>query len=171
MKSCKNKVMFTGKSINGKKQDSPTPLKTHMAIKKLFTENHFNTLITTNIDALHALSGIDKSQLFEINGNENKEVCTVCQKEYLRDMNAIRLASTFQQMAMSRICEDIKCCKKLVPTKVLENEHALENLQKPMSEIFPENVLETIAKSDLQLSLDFPIKIDSEISKNLVVVT
>lgn len=65
----------------------------------------------------------------------------------------------------------MKCGCKLVPAKVLENEHALENLQKPMSEILPANVLETISKSDLQLSLDFPIKIDPEMCKNLVIVT
>ena len=70
--------MFTGKSINGKNLNSPTPLKTHMAIKKLFMENHFSSLVTTNTDALHALSGIDKSQLYELNGNENQDKCTEC---------------------------------------------------------------------------------------------
>ena len=50
---------------------------------------------------------------------------------------------------MSRLCEDTKCCKKLVPTKVLENADALENSQKPMSDILPEHIRETISKSDM----------------------
>lgn len=49
-----------------------------MALKKLFTENHLHYLITTNTDGLHAQSGIEQTQIYEINGNQNIEKCTGC---------------------------------------------------------------------------------------------
>ena len=67
-----------------------------MALKKLFTENRLQYLVTTNTDGLHAQSGIERSQIYEINGNQNIEKCFGCSREYLRDMKATELASIFK---------------------------------------------------------------------------
>lgn len=78
-----------------------------MALKKLFTENHLHYLITTNTDGLHAQSGIEQTQIYEINGNQNIEKCTGCQREYIRDIKAEELANIFKVKNLgTRLCEN-----------------------------------------------------------------
>ena len=122
--------MFTGESINGKKVDPSAPQKTHMAVKKLFTENNLHYLITTNTDGLHALSGIERSLIHDVNGNRCIEKCFACQREYLRDLRAEELAKVFKERGLSRQCENKLCMGQLLPTKVLLGDDVLEKSDK-----------------------------------------
>ena len=172
MQASSNTIVFTGETINGKKVDPANPLKTHMALKKLFTENHLQYLITTNTDGLHAQSGIEQSQIYEINGNKNIEKCFGCEREYLRDIKAEELANIFKVKNLgTRLCENKLCLGTLMPTKLQLGDDAHEKSGKQMQEFMPKEICETISKSQLQISLDFPLKLDSDLCKNQVIIT
>jgi len=67
----------------------PTP--THMALKALSDDpsrSHF--VISTNVDGLHYRSGLPLDRLAELHGNIYKEVCSICQKVYMRDYSTVK---------------------------------------------------------------------------------
>jgi len=61
------------------------PTFTHMALKSLGTPEREHFVISTNVDGLHYRSGLPLEQLSELHGNIYKEICSVCQKVYMRD--------------------------------------------------------------------------------------
>ena len=63
------------------------PTKGHMALKKLMDQGILKSIISQNVDGLHRKSGIPSSQIFEVHGNNNLEVCETCKKDYMRDFN------------------------------------------------------------------------------------
>eukprot|EP01102_Stenamoeba_stenopodia_P010968 TRINITY_DN3350_c0_g2_i1.p1 TRINITY_DN3350_c0_g2~~TRINITY_DN3350_c0_g2_i1.p1 ORF type:complete len:538 (-),score=151.11 TRINITY_DN3350_c0_g2_i1:927-2540(-) len=65
------------------------PTFTHYAIAELIRRNLVHFLTSTNLDGLHRRSGVPGSKISELHGNCYKEVCSVCQKEYLRSFNTL----------------------------------------------------------------------------------
>ncbi|KAI8963291.1 DHS-like NAD/FAD-binding domain-containing protein [Daldinia sp. FL1419] len=68
-------------------QALPTP--THMALVELQNQGLLKYLISQNCDALHRKSGILPDKISELHGNNNREYCKDCGKEYLRDFRAV----------------------------------------------------------------------------------
>jgi len=64
----------------------PTP--THMSLVELQSRGILKYLISQNCDGLHRKSGIRPELISELHGNANKEVCSKCGREYLRDFDA-----------------------------------------------------------------------------------
>ena len=61
------------------------PTKCHMALFELMNRDILKHVISQNIDGLHRKSGIPKSQITEVHGNTNLEICQKCGKDYMRD--------------------------------------------------------------------------------------
>lgn len=78
------------------KWDDPPPKKTatvetahptlaHIVIAKMYQDGLVDTVITQNVDNLHARSGIPRERLAELHGNVMVEWCKRCKREYERD--------------------------------------------------------------------------------------
>lgn len=68
-------------------QAVPTP--THMALVELQNRGILKYLISQNCDGLHRKSGILPDRISELHGNNNREYCRDCGKEYIRDFRAV----------------------------------------------------------------------------------
>ncbi|KAK7414580.1 hypothetical protein QQX98_006608 [Neonectria punicea] len=68
-------------------QAIPTPA--HMALLELQNRGLLKYLISQNCDGLHRRSGILPDNISELHGNNNRECCKGCGKEYLRDFRAV----------------------------------------------------------------------------------
>ncbi|KAI1410896.1 DHS-like NAD/FAD-binding domain-containing protein [Hypoxylon sp. FL1857] len=68
-------------------QAMPTP--THMALVELQNRGILKYLISQNCDGLHRKSGILPDRISELHGNNNREYCKDCGKEYIRDFRAV----------------------------------------------------------------------------------
>ncbi len=81
----KGKLFKTGsKKVNAIKA---LPTKSHMALVGLMQNGaqYLKYVISQNTDGLHRRSGIDIDKLSELHGNSTLEVCTRCNKAYMRD--------------------------------------------------------------------------------------
>ncbi|KAL6400229.1 Sir2 family protein [Ilyonectria robusta] len=76
----------TGKAVNTL-QAIPTP--THMALLELQNRGILTYLVSQNCDGLHRRSGILPGNISELHGNNNREYCKDCGKEYIRDFRAV----------------------------------------------------------------------------------
>ena len=87
------------------------PVKSHMAILRLVKKEIISHVITSNIDALHAMSGIPADKLTELNGNTKSEFCEVCKIVYLRDFNVRNFAADLEILNTGRHCDkgNTKC--------------------------------------------------------------
>ncbi|KAI0850573.1 DHS-like NAD/FAD-binding domain-containing protein [Daldinia vernicosa] len=65
------------------------PTATHMALVELQNRGILKYLISQNCDALHRKSGILPDKISELHGNNNREYCEDCGKEYIRDFRAV----------------------------------------------------------------------------------
>ncbi|KAI0376286.1 DHS-like NAD/FAD-binding domain-containing protein [Hypomontagnella monticulosa] len=65
------------------------PTLTHMALVALQDRGLLKYLISQNCDGLHRRSGILPDRLSELHGNNNREYCKECGKEYIRDFRAV----------------------------------------------------------------------------------
>ncbi|KAI2617602.1 DHS-like NAD/FAD-binding domain-containing protein [Hypomontagnella submonticulosa] len=65
------------------------PTLTHMALVALQDRGFLKYLISQNCDGLHRRSGILPDRLSELHGNNNREYCKECGKEYIRDFRAV----------------------------------------------------------------------------------
>jgi NAD-dependent SIR2 family protein deacetylase len=65
------------------------PTQTHMSLVALEQAGRLKRLVSQNCDGLHRRSGFPKTQLSELHGNSNLEVCQRCGTEYLRDFRAV----------------------------------------------------------------------------------
>ena len=61
------------------------PTDTHMSLVSLMEQGLLKLLISQNFDGLHRKSGIPPENIAELHGNTNLEICTKCQREFLRD--------------------------------------------------------------------------------------
>ncbi|KAL2196923.1 DHS-like NAD/FAD-binding domain-containing protein [Corynascus similis CBS 632.67] len=80
----------------GRQRAAPTtstlqaiPTATHMALVELQNRNILKYVVSQNCDGLHRRSGILPDKISELHGNNNREVCKDCGKEYLRDFRAV----------------------------------------------------------------------------------
>ncbi|KAI5865144.1 NAD-dependent deacetylase sirtuin-7 [Durotheca rogersii] len=65
------------------------PTLTHMALVELQNRGMLKYLISQNCDGLHRRSGILPDKISELHGNNNREQCRDCGKEYIRDFRAV----------------------------------------------------------------------------------
>ncbi|KAK4125858.1 DHS-like NAD/FAD-binding domain-containing protein [Parathielavia appendiculata] len=65
------------------------PTTTHMAIVELQNQGLMKYLVSQNCDGLHRRSGVLPDKISELHGNNNREVCKNCGKEYIRDFRAV----------------------------------------------------------------------------------
>ncbi|KAI1799712.1 DHS-like NAD/FAD-binding domain-containing protein [Daldinia bambusicola] len=65
------------------------PTATHMALVELQDRGILKYLVSQNCDALHRKSGILPDKISELHGNNNREYCKDCGKEYIRDFRAV----------------------------------------------------------------------------------
>ncbi|KAK3896952.1 DHS-like NAD/FAD-binding domain-containing protein [Staphylotrichum tortipilum] len=68
-------------------QAIPTP--THMALVELQNRGMLKYLVSQNCDGLHRRSGILPDKISELHGNNTREICKDCGKEYIRDFRAV----------------------------------------------------------------------------------
>ncbi|KAH6886319.1 DHS-like NAD/FAD-binding domain-containing protein [Thelonectria olida] len=68
-------------------QAIPTP--THMALLQLQNSGILKYTISQNCDGLHRRSGILPDNISELHGNNNREYCKDCGKEFIRDFRAV----------------------------------------------------------------------------------
>lgn len=85
-----------------------------MALVKLSEEGVLKYLISQNVDGIHRKSGIPPSNLSELHGNTNLEVCEKCGKEYLRDFDCQNGASV--EHRTGRKCSVEGCDGTLIDT-------------------------------------------------------
>ncbi|MCO5577464.1 hypothetical protein L7F22_031296 [Adiantum nelumboides] len=100
---------------------------THMALVELHRRGILKFVISQNIDGLHLKSGIPRSCLAELHGSSFREVCSSCEKEYVRDFEV----ETIGLKETGRRCSVAGCGGKLKDT-VLDWEDAL-----PPEELVP----------------------------------
>ncbi|OTA91089.1 hypothetical protein M434DRAFT_397462 [Hypoxylon sp. CO27-5] len=107
IRQSKHLIVFTGEGIStsagipdfrgpqgrqptggvGTLQAVPTP--THMALVELQNRGILKYLASQSCDGLHRKSGILPDQISELHGNNNREYCKDCGKEYMRDFRAV----------------------------------------------------------------------------------
>ena len=109
MKEAKHLVILTGSGITATNTDKGIvndtlailktteiektfPTITHMAIKSLIDSGICNMLVSSNVDGLHRRTGVKEEQMSELYGNEFREYCKKCEKEFLRTFNCSALA-------------------------------------------------------------------------------
>jgi len=85
-----------------------------MALVKLMEDDVLKYLISQNVDGIHRKSGIPPSQLSELHGNTNLEVCDKCGKEYMRDFDCQNGASVDHHTG--RKCSVEGCDGSLIDT-------------------------------------------------------
>jgi NAD-dependent SIR2 family protein deacetylase len=75
-----------GKKVTGKATSTLTAIPTvaHMSLVELQNRSILSYLVSQNCDGLHRRSGIAPDRISELHGNNNKEYCVKCGKEYLR---------------------------------------------------------------------------------------
>ena len=64
-----------------------------MSLVALQKAGMLKALVSQNTDGLHRKSGFPPEKLAELHGNSNKETCTKCKKEYIRDFKGIKQLS------------------------------------------------------------------------------
>ncbi|KAI0110177.1 DHS-like NAD/FAD-binding domain-containing protein [Daldinia grandis] len=84
------------------------PTATHMALVELQDRGILKYLISQNCDALHRKSGILPDKISELHGNNNREYCKDCGKEYIRDFRAV--ASYEKTVHDHRTGRKCACC-------------------------------------------------------------
>lgn len=70
------------------------PGKAHLAVAKLVARGHVATVITQNIDGLHARAGIARDRIIEIHGNGTYAKCLSCGERHELDWAKARLDAT-----------------------------------------------------------------------------
>ena len=91
------------------------PTETHMAFVALQDRGYLKHIVSQNVDGLHRKSGMLPENLTELHGNTNVELCTKCDKEYLRDFRVRNAQHVFDHKT-GRKCEDPACKGDLIDT-------------------------------------------------------
>ncbi|KAK3307738.1 DHS-like NAD/FAD-binding domain-containing protein [Chaetomium strumarium] len=79
------------------------PTATHMALVELQNPGLLKYLVSQNCDGLHRRSGILPDKISELHGNNNREICKDCGKEYIRDFHA-ELALAYDHAKKADLC-------------------------------------------------------------------
>ncbi|KAI0160965.1 DHS-like NAD/FAD-binding domain-containing protein [Hypoxylon sp. FL1284] len=81
------------------------PTAAHMALVELQDRGVLKYLVSQNCDGLHRRSGILPDMISELHGNNNRESCKGCGKEYIRDFRAVAsYAKTVRDHRTGRRC-------------------------------------------------------------------
>eukprot|EP01084_Bolivina_argentea_P091412 164568_1 len=126
------------------------PTVSHMALVGLMqnTPQYLKYLISQNTDGLHRRSGIIIHKLSELHGNRTVEICTRCNKAYMRDYEcrgSLRKPLTVHDHFTGRYCSISKCNGQLKDTII--------NFGESPHEIALELGFEHSQKADLFLCL------------------
>ena len=103
------------------------PTKCHMALVALLDCGLLKHIISQNTDGLHRKSGVPSDKISEVHGNTNKEVCTKCNREYMRDFR-VRTAKGVHEHKTGRKCDDSKCKGDLKDSIINFNENLDEKI-------------------------------------------
>ncbi|KAH7129477.1 DHS-like NAD/FAD-binding domain-containing protein [Dactylonectria estremocensis] len=130
-----------GKAVNTLKA-IPTP--THMALLELQNRAILTYLVSQNCDGLHRRSGILPENISELHGNNNREYCKECGKEYIRDFRAVA--------AYEKTVHDHRTGRKcaLCDGPLLDS---IINFGEPLPEVPLQRAFDHAAKADLCLVL------------------
>ncbi|CAG7820425.1 unnamed protein product [Allacma fusca] len=83
-------LLQKGQSLDSQNQvvlTTADPTPTHMSIYELYKQGIVKHIVSQNCDGLHLRSGIPKKALSEVHGNMYVEVCTKCNREYVRSFD------------------------------------------------------------------------------------
>lgn len=76
-----------------------------MALSELMKKGILKHIISQNIDGLHLKSGVPVSQISEVYGNYNLEICEKCGRIYMRDF-VVRDSKDKNNHKTNRKCDD-----------------------------------------------------------------
>ena len=94
---------------------------------ELTEQNHLKYIVSQNVDGLHRKSGIPASNIAELHGNTNLEICEECSREYMRD-HRVRSAQKVKEHRTGRMCESVGCNGHLKDTIINFGENLNENI-------------------------------------------
>lgn len=120
------------------------PTRAHLALKELIDRDICKGIITQNLDGLHRKSGISLTQLYELHGNMNLEVCEICNKNYLRTF-IVRNEKDPKIHNTSRKCKVNSCKGQLVDTII--------NFGDPLNIGVAQGAVDIASKADLMLTI------------------
>lgn len=126
------------------------PTFSHMSLIELHRRGILKYLISQNVDGLHRRSGFPPEALSELHGNTNREICSKCGKEYLRDFSC-RNAQMVHDHLTGRKCSNLQCGGELMDTII--------NFEENLPEIPMERGFEHSHKADLHLVLGSSLRV------------
>ncbi|CAF3746670.1 unnamed protein product [Rotaria sp. Silwood1] len=85
------------------------PSLAHMALVALQRQGRLKCVISQNCDGLHLRSGLNPTNLAELHGNMNLELCSKCETKYLRDFDTVGIQSHYT----GRQCDTRNCRGRL----------------------------------------------------------
>ena len=103
------------------------PSKTHMGMVELVDKGHLKFIISQNTDGMHRRSGIHASNLSELHGNTNLEVCKDCGREHMRDYR-VRNSTKHGVHDTGRKCNTPGCGGNLADTGIAFGENLNPNI-------------------------------------------
>jgi len=84
------------------------PTYAHYALTELLRKDKLKYIVSTNLDGLHRRSGTTADQISELHGNCYREVCSKCNKEYLRSFDTNTPMDQTWTHLTGRNCDDCK---------------------------------------------------------------
>lgn len=107
-----------GKQAQGIPITQAFPTFCHYSIVELVNKKYVQHVISTNCDGLHRRSGLKEDQISELHGNCYKEICSKCEKEYLRGFDTTETVRDYRTHRTGRYCNDPFCKGELLDTTV-----------------------------------------------------
>lgn len=77
-------VVYGNSKLESVEFTQAMPSVSHLVILALLRSGHIKSIITQNIDGLHAISGVKHSECSEVHGNVFVERCIFCGRRFLR---------------------------------------------------------------------------------------
>lgn len=112
-----------GQKPKGISIDQALPTYCHYSIVELMNKKYVHHVVSTNCDGLHRRSGLKEDMISELHGNCYKEICSKCEKEYLRAFNTVQTVKDRRSHKTGRYCEDPFCKGELLDTTVAFGEN------------------------------------------------
>jgi len=81
------------------------PTYAHYAIAELVRRGLVAFVTSTNLDGLHRRSGIPANKISELHGNCYREICELCDREYLRSFDTLPTRTDRWTHLTGRKCE------------------------------------------------------------------
>ena len=98
-----------------------------MSMVQLMKQGLLKYIISQNIDGLHRKSGIPYDNIAELHGNTNLEICTKCEKGYMRDFTVRNSQKNFEHKT-GRKCDNGKCKGDLIDSIINFGEELNETI-------------------------------------------